>query len=284
MTVVRKALVDDFDDTYLLLKKFNNSALAKEDWKQLFINHWKTDTDYYGYVLVDDKKVVGYLGMLFAIKVIQGEPHKLCNISSWIVQKQYRNESFALLLQLLKLKTHTITIFTPNKATYLASKKLGFVDFETHSRVFIPFPTLKCLQTDCFIVEDKEEVKKFLNQKYLKIYNDHLSFNCIHLWVKTKTNNFYIILTKVFKKGIPAARIHFVSDLNSFKQTLELLTIKLCLKLRVLIVIIDDRYVKNINIPLSKRIKLPQPRVFKSEVLKSEDIDSLYSELAVLNL
>ena len=249
MTVVRKALVDDFDDTYLLLKNFNNSALAKEDWKQLFINHWKTDTDYYGYVLVDDKKVVGYLGMLFAIKVIKGEPHKFCNISSWIVQKQYRNESFALLLQLLKLKTHTITIFTPNKATYLASKKLGFVDFETHSRVFIPFPTLKCLQTDCFIVEDKEEVKKFLNQKYLKIYNDHLSFNCIHLWVKTKTNNFYIILTKVFKKGIPAARIHFVSDLNSFKQILELLTIKLCLKLRVLIVIIDDRYVKNINIP-----------------------------------
>ena len=48
--------------------------------------------------------------------------------------------------------------------------------------------------------------------------------------------------------------------------------------------IIDDRYVKNINVPLSKRIKLPQPRVFKSEVLKSEDIDSLYSELAVLNL
>ena len=69
MTIVRKALVDDFDDTYPLLKNFNNSALAKENWKQLLISHWKTDTDYYGYVLVDDKKVVGYLGMLFAIKV-----------------------------------------------------------------------------------------------------------------------------------------------------------------------------------------------------------------------
>ena len=34
MTIVRKALVDDFDDTYPLLKNFNNSALAKENWKQ----------------------------------------------------------------------------------------------------------------------------------------------------------------------------------------------------------------------------------------------------------
>ena len=101
MTVVRKALVDDFDDTYPLLKNFNNSALAKEDWKQLFINHWKTDTDYFGYVLIDGKKVVGYLGMLFAIKVIQGEPHKLCNISSWIVQKQYRNDLQVSLFYLL---------------------------------------------------------------------------------------------------------------------------------------------------------------------------------------
>ena len=93
-----------------------------------------------------------------------------------------------------------------------------------------------------------------------------------------------MVLTKVLKKGIPAAQIHFISDLNCFKENVASLIIKLCIKLKVLIVMVDERYLNGVSMLFSTRMKLPQPRIFKSESLKGEDIDSLYSELVVLNI
>jgi|TARA_Y100000310_G_scaffold222862_1_gene224661 hypothetical protein len=285
MAIVRKVLIDDFDETYPLLRNFNNTSLAMADWKRLFASHWESDAGHCGYVLVDGKKIVGYLGMLFSVRAVREQHHnKFCNISSWIVEKEYRNESFSLLLQLLKLKEYTVTNFTPDETTYVASKKLGFKEFETHSRILVPFPSLKALCGDCSIVDNKGAIKQFLKDDCRQIYNDHLFFDCIHLWIKTRTGGFYMILTKVLKKGVPAAQIHFISDLSYFKKIVESLTIKLCMKLKVLIVMIDERYLKGVSILFSARVKLPQPRIFKSESLKGEDIDSLYSELVVLNI
>jgi len=284
MAIVRKVLIDDFDETYPLLRNFNNTSLTKEGWKRLFVSHWESDAGHCGYVLVDGEKIVGYLGMLFSVRVVRGQHHKFCNISSWIVEKKYRNESFSLLLQLLKLKEYTVTNFTPDETTYVASKKLGFKDFETHFRILIPFPTLKALRADYSIVDGRGVVKQFLKDNCRQIYNDHLFFDCLHLWIKTRTGGFYMVLTKVLKKGIPAAQIHFISDLNCFKENVASLIIKLCIKLKVLIVMVDERYLNGVSMLFSTRMKLPQPRIFKSESLKGEDIDSLYSELVVLNI
>ena len=284
MATVRKALPGDFNKTYPLLEKFNNASLKREDWEQLFVNPWKSLEEHCGYILVEAGRVVGYLGALFSARRIQGQEYKLCNVTSWIVEREYRNQSFLLLLPLLTLREHTVTIFSPNKATYVASKKLGFEDFETHIRLISPFSGIRGFFENCSIVENKRFISRFLDEECLKIYRDHLPFRCSHLLIKTKYGTFYLITTRVTKKNIPVAQIHYVSDLEVFFKSIEALKLKICLRLKVFALLIDERFMRGNTISFSLRMKLPHPRIFKSDLLKEDAIDSLYSELVILNL
>jgi hypothetical protein len=284
MAIARKALPEDFDKTYPLLEKFNNVTLKRRDWEQLFANPWKNKEEHCGYILHDDGKVVGFLGTIFSERTIQGQQHKFCNVTSWIVEKEYRNQSFLLFLPLLTLKGYTTTIFSPNEASYISSKKLGFKDFETHNRVLLPFKGIRGLFESCSVVEDKKLICQTLYDECLRIYHDHQSFQCNHLFVKTKFGNFYLIATRVIKKNIPVAQIHFISDLGIFLKSLEIVRLKICIRLKVFMLLVDERFMRGKDVSFSFRMKLPQPRVFKSDFLKSNAIDSLYSELIVLNL
>ena len=93
-----------------------------------------------------------------------------------------------------------------------------------------------------------------------------------------------MITTRVKKKNIPVAQIHFVSDLSIFNKSINIIKLRICLKLKVLLLTIDERFVKRKNIPCSIQLKFPFPRVVKSASLNGVNIDSLYSELIILNL
>ena len=110
MAAVRKALPEDFEKTYPLLEKFNNATLKRIDWEKLFKNPLNNLEEHCGYVLIEVDKIVGFLGALFNSRKSQGQNYNFCNVTSWIVEKEYRNQSFLLLLPLLSLKKYNITI------------------------------------------------------------------------------------------------------------------------------------------------------------------------------
>ena len=284
MATVRKALPEDFEKTYPLLEKLNNTTLKRIDWEKLFKNPWNDLEEHCGYLLIEADKIVGFLGTLFNSRKSQGQNYNFCNVTSWIVEKEYRNQSFLLLLPLLSLKKYNITIFSPSEATYLASKKLGFQDFETHKRLITPIPTIKGFFEDCSIENKNTSIEKSLDKNYLKIFLDHQSSNCAHLLITTKFGTLYMIATRVKKKNVPVAQIHFISDLNIFSKSINIIKLKIFFKLKVFLLLIDERFVKGMDIPCSIPLKLPFPRVLKSGSLNGENIDSLYSELIILNL
>ena len=72
-------------------------------------------------------------------------------------------------------------------------------------------------------------------------------------------------------------------ELNYHKiQNLENIKSKICLKLKVFMLLLDERHIGKNKISLSLRVKLPQPSMFKSKILEKSAIDSLYSELIIL--
>ena len=110
MATVRKALPEDFEKNYTLLKKLNNTTLKRVDWEKFFKNFWNNLEEHCGHVLIEADNIVGYLGTLFNIRKSQGQNYNVCNVTSWIVEKEYRKQSFLLLLPLLSLKKYNITI------------------------------------------------------------------------------------------------------------------------------------------------------------------------------
>ena len=115
-----------FEDVHALLLQFRNPRVTEDQWRSLFAPRWNQDEGYAGYALTDRGRVVGFLGYLFSSREIQGRPTRFCNLSSWIVEPEYRSDSLKLLMPALKLREHTVTNLTPRPSVAKILEKVGF--------------------------------------------------------------------------------------------------------------------------------------------------------------
>lgn len=287
MVVLRKAKAGDFEKVYPLLLELNNPKISKEHWKRLFINHFGGQEDYFGYVLVDQDKIIGFAGLIFSERIINGKVQKFCNMTSWIIKKEHRGKGLGSLLlsEIIKLKDYTITALTAT-GTINMYKKHGFKELETSFKIIPPVPTLHSFSGKYKLEFDNHSIKDCLNSRDLKIYNDHLKFKCINLIIKSDKGYCYIILNRIRTKKLPFAQIHYISDLNIFLEAINYIRLKLCLHLSVFGLWIEERFLRKQVIKYSFVSKFPYPsKLFKSDLLDKESItDNLYTELLALNI
>ena len=284
MAIVRKAVAQDFEKTYPLFAKFSNPHLAKDDWRQLFIDHWHINKGYFGYVLEDGEHIVGFLGLIFGHRTLNAQKEKFCNITSWVVDEKFRNQSVFLLLPVLKLKEYTLTILTGSKETYAVARKLGFQDLESHVQIIFPLPSIATWLTPCQIKINRKNLSENLAGEALQVCRDHLALRCFHVHVRSPLGECYLVGTRVFHKSLACAHIHYISDPRVFAKFAGRIAAIICLQIKTIVVVTDKRFLRGNTVLLSRTWPLPNPRVYKSGSLGKNDIDSLYSELPVLNI
>ena len=284
MFKVERATTKDFERVYPQLQKFNSAELSKEDWKRLFVNYWKSPEDFCGHILVKDGAVKGFLGLIFSNRIYNGEVHKFCNLTSWIVDEDCRNQSVFLLLEALKLKDYTFTNFTASQTVAVLVKRLGFEEFEVNQQIIPPIPKFALKKRACACEFDLQKIRSDLNVNEQTIFDDHQQLDCRHLLLKSNDGYAYVILKKTHRRNIPIAKVHYISDAGYFVECAEKFVVKICLRLKVLGVMVDERYLGGYR--LRRSIRYPQQRkgYFKSnsKTLNKNQIDTLYSELVVL--
>ena len=111
MIKVIKANINLFDKIFQLFHKLINSKLSREEFRYLFTVNWCKENNYSGYVLLNNKTVVGFLGAIFSKRSLNGSTFKFCNLSTWIVEENYRQYSILLLLPIVRTKNLIVTIF-----------------------------------------------------------------------------------------------------------------------------------------------------------------------------
>jgi hypothetical protein len=284
MTLVKEVGAQDFEKTYPLFAKFQNSRLSKEDWRQLFVDHWQNNKGNFGYLLEDDQGVVGFLGLILSRRIINGKEIKFCNITSWVVDEKFRSQSLSIFLPILKLKDYTLTIHTASKETYTVARKLGFQDLESHFRIILPLPSIATWMAFCKVEIDGENFDKILTGEANQIYKDHLAFKCFHIHVRTPLGECYLLGARVYRKSIPFFQIYHISQSNIFAKFAGRIAMVICLRINIVAIITDERFLRGNTVMCSKAFSLPHPRVYKSDLLEKHDIDLLYSELPVLNI
>ncbi|MBT6601424.1 MAG: hypothetical protein HOB32_07190 [Nitrospina sp.] len=284
MITVKKATIKDVDKLLPLLLELDNINQTQKEWKSLFKFHWDNSQNYFGYVMYDGDKAVGFLGLLFSRRVVNGQPNNFCNITSWIVKNEYRRQSLHLLLPVLELDNQTITVLTCNAGTYFITKKLGFIDLELGQRVIPPLPFLPKSKPSTNIIFDRSEIEKKLQGEALKIYYDHRNLNCSHILICGLEGICYLVGARTNKKNVPLLHIHYMSDHRVFLSHVRAVSGRLCWQAKVAGLLVDERLLQGETIFPSIHFSLPNPRVYKSDTLKSNDIDLLYSEYQILNL
>jgi len=284
MAVIRKAIPEDFAKALPLFEKFNNGNLSRENWQTLFQDNWNSGEDHIGYVLVDGDHIGGFIALLFSKRRLNGKEEKLCNVSSWVVEDRYRNQSLFLLTPVLKLKDCTITILTCSLETYKVACKLGFKDLETHMQIIPPVPSIGAMIQKCKIKITKDTQGGTATEESQRLWRDHAKFGLLKINIETAKGDCLILATRIIRKNLPFIQVHHASDINVFVEFAGRISASLCLRLKAFSMLMDRRWLAG-RVPIaSLSWRLPHPRVFKSANLQANDIDSLYSELPVLNI
>ena len=286
MTVVRKATPEDFNMVYPLFARFKNPNLTQNDWQQLFNNCFENDEGFCGYLMEHNGDIVGYLGLLFSKRIIGGIEKKFCNLTGWVVKKEFRSKSLLLLFPALKMTDYVFTDFSPSREAQTILKKFGFNELESIVHISLPVisPHKLFFKKSVIFSHTKDIQNELLSSEPLsKIFNDHLQFKCKHLLIKTKTGLCYIVYTKVRRKKIPVAQLHFISNPQVFSDYIDTIKVFLIRTQGVFIILIDSRFTMK-RPSFSIEHKLPIPRLFKSKSLSAREVDGLYSELIALNL
>ncbi|MCJ7624756.1 MAG: hypothetical protein MUO76_14740 [Anaerolineaceae bacterium] len=283
MAVIKKAFAEDFERIYPLIQEFDNPNLNREDWRQLFIRRWSSQEDHFGYFIEDDKKAVGFLGTIFSTRMINQKPRQFCNLSTWVVKKEYRGMSLLLLFEALKLENYTITNFTANRVVKIL-KRFGFKDLASHFRVVLPTPNPRSLLYKIEVISDKSAIRKNLTGEPLEIFNDHMDLKCFHLLLRVKGESCYLVFDKIKKKRLPGARLHYISNPEIFQKYAHNICLKMCLQHKLFALVISENMLKGNEIKFSIRVEQLQSMLFKSNSLEETDMDTLYSEFQVLGL
>jgi len=310
MSLIRKAYPEDFELIYPLLKEFDAKGMTAERWKLLFVKHWATEEDYVGYVLIDHNVAFGFIGCVFSQRTINGNNEKFCGLSSWIVHPDYRSESLLLLSEVLRLKNYTITSYTsiPEAAEIL--KKLRFKILDT-SYLWFPssMPMFRTSGNINFIT-NTNEVRDFLTGHDKKIFEDHIHFNAEHVIMVNGKESCYVIFKKIpfyrrklinvrfvyylnriwkiltgnsfLDAEVMVARIHYTSNREMFRKFLPAVIKKMNKDYHLKGVVIERRFIKG-KTKCFGYVSMPQISLYKSATLDPDQIDSLYTELFVLD-
>lgn len=281
VAIVRKAVPADLDGVFRLVQ---GSRATRDVRARMFEKRWGADEDYFGYVLEVGTTIVGVLGLMFSRRRINGTTYKFCELHTWYVDEAYRHESLKLFFPVLGLRGYELINVTPSGIVLEISKKFGFQELETHLRLIFPVPTAGAFGGGVEIIDDHQAIEAALSGDDLQVFRDHRELPVVHLLVRDRRGGQSYVMAKscMREPWERYGRIFHFSDREVFLRCLPALRVRLCLKLRVLFLVVNEDTLGGEAPPFSKVIPREFPSLFKSRTLRKEDLNHLYTEPLVL--
>ena len=288
---VRPAEIEDFDKVYPLLKEINSKRLTRDDWFHLFQNHWVIEEFSPGIVLEAGDEIVGYIGTIYSKQMLAGQPCLFCNLTSWIVQDEYRSHSIMMIFPILRNKKFRdrnliLTSFSSNDVTYNVYKKLGFKDGNVSKRIVYPFPFFnkfsfsKEVSKEYQIIIDSKKIDENINSETKALFDDHKSFGNIYTLIKYQGKQCLLMGVKRNK----LFKLYYVSDKLFFQTHLKYFRTALMKMLQANKMRVDEQLLNDAPLFLSRKVTRGNPYQYKSKMDILNTLSPEYSEIFLLNM
>jgi len=262
-----------------------------EIWRNLFDYGWLEQKPDRGFVLVDNTRIVGFLGTIYAKREINGKVGLTCNLSSWYVEPRYRGWGAALLRAALRDVSVTYISLTPNPLSEQVFKMLGFSELSDSMLALPPF-----LHAGTFrharprISFDPDDVRASLNDRQRSIFDDHAPYDCLQLAVQDGPEHAYIVvkrrvmpvpkLASLLHAGMtmPCSEILHCSNPPLLTRHLERVKLAILWRQRTVLLLAETR-----RFPRRLHGATMKERAsYRSRLFDASELDKLYSEFVLL--
>jgi acetoacetyl-CoA synthetase len=279
MADLRPVSQKDVDAVCAFLDANMHRGMTKDQYRSLFTYPWMSSKPGMGYLLEQEGEVVGFLGAIYSERAIQGRTELFCNLTNWCVLPTFRNESLRLLFAVHARSRQTIVNLSPSEDVQKMLDVLRYRRLDTFK--LFSFPLLQCwtLAGGAKLVWRDSEIESYLDQAERKLVGDHRGTGCRFTVIVQDGEACLLVSKKRCKRRLAFTEILHVSSPLLLRKNFERVKLGLLLRDRSLWLAIDERL---LHARLS--LMLPYRRVsfIKSSCTEPQDVDNLYSELAIL--
>jgi GNAT superfamily N-acetyltransferase len=276
---VRPAETGDIDAVCELLHENMSGKISKERWRNLLDYAWRPVDAGRGMVALDGRRLVGFLGLVYADRPIDGRTERFCNICAWYLLKDYRGRGIGRKIQLASIADPnvTYTILTATAATGRAFAAYGFQVLDAARYI----ARRGGAAADLEYINDRNAIEPLLDPISRNIFEAHRSFNLRHVLARAGGRSCYLVM-QVKRKGddVSYHEVLYLSDAAFFAEHVQGLANGL-LDHGNSVLAIDKRFLAG-SMPWETET-LGLPRWYRSH-LGPAKIDHLYSEIPLLDL
>ena len=261
-------------------------GIAADEWRPLFTTNWLADNPPRGFVLTDGDRIVGHVGTIYSQREINGKTGIVCNFSGYYVAPAYRGRGLGATLVATAVRDESITYtsVTPAPVTQLVLEGLGFEILERHVLLFPPGLNANTLWRRVDIDVNDRTVRASLGQAERQIYDDHASYDCLHMTARDAGGTAYLVVKRRLRRmrsaRIPLSQILYCSAPDVLARNLERIKLAIMWQQKTFGIAINERLFPK----ATRAIRRDDIAQYRSPEFTPNELDLLYSEFVLLDI
>ena len=276
---LRPILAEDVQRVAEFLHDNLNHRVSTPTWAGAVVPPWSVDSPNHGFLLEAAGRVVGVHLAFYSERRVAGSIERFCNLAAWCVLDDYRSHGLRLLRALLAQPGYHFTDLSPSGNVVPLNKRLKFTCLDTATALVpnLPWPA-RGRRTR--VVSDPHRIAEILGGEDLRLFRDHVgSAAALHLVLVSGPEHCYVVARKDRRKNLPLfASILHVGNPAVFRRGARAVFAHLLFRYGALATLAEYRVV-GFRPRLSRQLRSPRPKMYRSPALGPETIDYLYSEL-----
>jgi predicted N-acetyltransferase YhbS len=284
--VIRPAGPGDVAAICALLHEQMNAKIAPARWRRLMTYDWLAEKPDLGRVVEENGRILGYVGMVYADRDVDGRAERIVNICAWYLDKSLRGTGLGrqMMAEATADSALSYDIMTSSKNTFAILEAVGYRVLDDHRYVWRKTGAVDAALT---VIDEPDAIRARVSTGERKLLDDMAGLPATPLLIEADGAS-SLLFFSIKRKGADVTWFDLLhaSDRALFAAQAQALA-DAVLPEGPAVLAADCRFVPDASVgapPGAAREPLPVPRFFKTGRLAPHEIDHLYTELQLLDL
>ncbi|WP_345801198.1 hypothetical protein AAIB33_17300 [Microbacterium sp. AZCO] len=259
-----------------------DKSIPPERWRAVLAPPWAVSAPNHGYLLEGPDGLAGAYAAVYSEREVDGATVAFCNLAAFCVREEHRPHSLRLIRPLLDQKGYVFTDLSPSGSVVELDRRLGFTALDTSTRLVANVPRLP--RRGVRATSDPAVIEATLRGRDAAAYRDHREAPAArHVVVVRGADYAYLVYRRDRRKGLRlfASPLYVGGDRDLLRREWSVVRSHLLLRARLPFTLAERR-VLGFAAPLGAELRHPRPKMVRGAAVAPEDVDYLYSELALL--